>query len=345
MPEKIQVNLSAGNVIEGDVVTAFQVGNQNILISLMNDPSVSKPEGLDNLSVSKFQDNVLQTISKEDVATWDNVKNIMRGTITGSSYPEHYVEVSPSYTCAENEYARNIAVTSDQRMILANDYKNKMVAKQSTPAPVEPTPAVVEAAPVVAPESPVVPEVPVAPAVAPVVAETPVIASATETPVVTQNPVVAPVVETPVVAQDPVVAPVAEAPVVPESPVVAPVTESPAVVGAPVGVNLESLKADFMNKMSAAFDEAIQNLSGNMVALEAEAARKVEEANEMLRAAEEAKKNAEAKEQVANIAFNNAANVAGQVTPNAQMPAGVEIQFPTPVVEESPVLTKTNPMA
>lgn len=310
--KQIGITLPSGKEVHGNVVTAFQDTDKNYLISYLDDPNVPQPEGMVNLSVSLLNGNSVTGIEKTDAVTWGPLTDHMRGIITGNSYPSSYVNEVPSTLSATAElYARNIAVTPDQKDILQRDYMTKTEVKVEavvapTPAPIQEQTVVGDVAPVMETTSEM--EVPVTPVV-----------EAPATPVSVFN--TAPDVE------EPVAIPTPEAQVAIEEP-------QPVEVNATQpNVNLAQMKETFMNSVSALFDQTFAELSNKEAQvdkMQQELNTKIAEANQMLAAAEEAKKDAEAKAAVATVAFNNAQSL-------KEMPSQEEaVQLPTP---EGPVLT------
>lgn len=308
--KQIGITLPSGKEVHGNVVTAFQDTDKNYLISYLDDPNVPQPEGMVNLSVSLLNGNSVTGIEKTDAVTWGPLTDHMRGIITGNSYPSSYVNEVPSTLSATAElYARNIAVTPDQKDILQADYMTKTEVKVeavAAPTPAQEQTVVGDVAPVMETTSEM--EVPVTPVV-----------EAPATPVSVFN--TAPVVEAPVVTPTP------EAQVAVEEP------QTVEVNATQPAVNLTEMKETFMNSVSALFDQTFAELSNKEAQVEKmqqELNAKIAEANQMLAAAEEAKKDAEAKAAVATVAFNNAQSL-------KEMPSQEEaVQLPTP---EGPVLT------
>ncbi len=294
---RININKPTGEVESLNLISAFQVEQQKYVIL---DSERLGSMGLPIIYVCKLT-NKLEKINDEN--EWQSVKNYLKGIISGTNF--QYIKIDPNQMADEVYYkaltlpqasfdlikSRYVINESSSDKDLVNEY----IAQVPNVEPINPT--------VGTPAPPVVNE--------PKIMEN--IASPVE-PQVVLTPA-APVAPTPVVEPTPEVPRVE--PVIPPQPT----TTVPPVEPTPVVTNMNAIeknnsfdieKETFIKACENMFDALMGKYEKKLMELEArekELARKEQEVNMRLQTASEHLANAEAREQVANIAHDNAQRV------------------------------------
>lgn len=328
---KINIKTPTGTIESLNVLSAFRENSQTYVIL---DSGKMGSMGLPIIYVSKYTTK-LESIPDEN--EWSAVKNYLRGIVNGTNF--EYVKIADTVD-ADEAYYKPLTLPQASFDLIRNRYVVEDSSDaSSTPTlnptiPVAPQPEVnitpsVEPTPV----TPVTPQVEVAP-VAPVEPVQPIPAVQPVSPVIPDNhvasnmnvgtvplesnatqEVVAPTEVAPIAPVEPVLP---QAPVTPSVPEV-PVVEQPVIAPTPeVSVKVEQNNAFMMDKetflracenMFDALLSKYQKELANLEAREEEIKKKEAEINTKMASANEALANAQAREQVANIAHDNAQKV------------------------------------
>lgn len=328
---KINILTSTGSTEALPLVSAFKSDNNNYVIL---DSEKTGSMGLPIINVCKLTTK-LEKIS--DPTEWQNVKNCLKGIISGTNF--EYVKVDENMNADEAYYTPLTLPQASFDLIRSRYNVGESVNNELNPA-VEVAPVEAQATPTVTPEVPVVtPDIPVIGPVEPVmpeapasnidVAMTPIVDAPTApvvdvapniAPEVVENPV-APAVEAPVFDSVPSATPI-ETPTMPEV-TVAPSMSSPS-IKEPF-MNFDADKETFLKACENMFDALVSKYQKEIALKEEELSRKEQEINLKMQNASEHLANAEAREQVANIALDNASQVMNAIpqVPVADIPAGV----------------------
>lgn len=326
---KVNITKPTGNIESLNLLSAFKVENNTYIVL---DSEKMGSMGLPIIYVSKYTSK-LEKIN--DANEWQSVKNYLKGIISGTNF--EYVKINDNVTADEAYYT---PLTLPQSSFDA--IKNRYVVEEQTSINEVPTstPQVPEVAPVmpnpntasnttvnvtpVTPSASVVPQqdsvmnlidnaykespVPVTPVMP---AQDPSPTNATPNVVTNNIPV------TPEVKASPASEPTPISPSIPNSPVVEPKPTPSEPINNMVEsisntMNFDNDKETFLKACENMFDALISKYQKELNALDAkekELERKEAEINAKLKDANEHLANAEAREQVANIAHDNAKRV------------------------------------
>ena len=308
---KINITKPTGSVESLNIISAFKAENNTYVIL---DSEKMGSMGLPIIYVSKYN-NKLEKIN--DANEWQSVKNYLKGIISGTNF--EYVKIGDNLNADEAYYT---PLTLPQASFDA--IKNRYVVKDSvntneSPSLTSQAPEVMSAQPV----SPVMPNantasnanVSVSPVTPPVSASTPQMPQETESvmnliddayksaPVSPEQPN-SMVTPQPAPEKEQVASPVKES-TVNQMPNINPVENNRE-------MNFEQDKETFLKACENMFDALISKYQKELNRLEQKEqslAQKEIEITDKLRNANEALANAEAREQVANIAHDNAKKV------------------------------------
>lgn len=321
---KVNITKPTGSVESLNILSAFKVEN-NIYVVLDGEKMGSM--GLPIIYVCKYN-NKLEKIN--DANEWQSVKNYLKGIISGTNF--EYVKIGDSLT-ADEAYYTPLTLPQSSFDAIKTRYIVEDASNQGGAAPTL-TPASSEVSPIMPSASTVsnatVNVTPITPSQREPQQEsvmnliddaykvkespvTPVPTQAVASPTsVTPEPVVSNIPVTPQAVEQP-----SAIPSIPEAPVVEPkITSSETInnVAEPTSnkINFDNDKETFLKACENMFDALISKYQKELNALDAkekELERKEAEINAKLKDASEHLANAEAREQVANIAHDNAKRV------------------------------------
>ncbi len=274
---KVIVNLTSGQKIEREVVTAFSAGT---LTYVVLDAAAVGNGGMPIVLVSKLVDGALAKMT--DASEWQSAKENLKAIIAGNVM--NYINI-PGELKGEDVYYTQLTIPVPSFDLIKGAYKPQVIEE---PTPVAEPIAVNMEAPVV--ETPVVEPTPIA--VEPVVlnqepvVETPTVIEPVvnmETPVVEEPAVINPIpsatevasislnnVEPQVTPISDIMPPVESTPVVAENPVdePAPIVETPVVDNVPAetisAVDFNETKEMFMKACETMFDALVTKFQAEL---------------------------------------------------------------------------------
>lgn len=317
---KVNISKPTGTIESLNLVSAFNVeGNTYVVL----DSEKSGSMGLPIIYVSKFINGKLEKIN--DTNEWQSVKNYLKGIINGTSF--QYVKVDESLNADEAYYMpltlpqasfdiiksryvikddNNSGAEAEVLDVKDSEVPNNLVTEQIASAPAETTQTPMSDSPVVAQTTEAVPsaislgttnltqESPVVPNVAPVMPDNNVVSNVNNVSTQLEEAKtveVVPVEDTVAVSTDSQV-----------------VSSNPQVEVAKETININSFDSDketFLKACENMFDALISKYQKQLADVERREQELVIKEKEVV----EKLKNAEAKEQVANIAHDNAQKV------------------------------------
>ncbi len=350
-----KINITTPTGVENlSLISAFKVENNTYVVF---DSEKIGSMGLPIIYISKLTDKLEKIIDKNE---WESVKNYLKGIINGTNF--EYININDSIVSDEAYYTPLTLPSTASLETIKNHYVVKEssqgastiptidaapepIAPPVTPnvtvnpqvaspvAPVEetinPIPAV-DIAPQVAPATPIpepIPAVPITPSTPAASNETinstpvvPPVNIAPASPVVPnmENPVPEPSIETKTPSVIPAINPL---------PSVAPSTNANSNLENTININFESDKATFLKACENMFDALVSKYEkefNNLKTREAEIKQKEMEIATKMQNANEHLANAAAREQVANIAHDNAQKIMdiGNLMPTMPTPEG-----------------------
>ncbi len=273
---KLTITKKTGSVDTLNLLSAFKIENNTYVVL---DSEKTGSMGLPIIYVTKLTTHFEKITDDNE---WQSVKNYLKGIINGTNF--EYVNINPTET-ADEAYYKELSLPN---MDAFNAIKNRY----------NPAPQNSDVAQTITPEIPVV---------TPVEASSPNVEAA-GTPV---NPI--PVINEPVVNVAPTTPIIPNIPT-PSAPVVEPVTpvNEPVITPATPSLDFQTDKETFLKACENMFDALIAKYQKELASLnEREQALKIKEQEiaAKMASASEHLANAEAKEQVANIAHDNAKRI------------------------------------
>ena len=321
---KIKLNLVSGAVVEKPLVNAFLVNGSSYVVL---DNEMNGSMGLPIILVSKFEENKLIKIADQN--EWQVVKEYLKNIIAGNKVEFikidseltaddiYYTQLTlpvPSFDALKNAYQVDENATSDTLQPQTSE-NVKEVSE-----PVVPTTPINDINPIVEPQvQPITPEQPVNNDVSIMDAQVPIapVIENTQSPI---NEPLAPNVENTNINQD-IIQPVTPEPEITPTPIIETPTNNTQV--AEQESVFKEQKEAFMKACENMFDALVSKYVKEMADLtirEQEIQRKEIEIQTKLQNANEHLANAAAREQVANIAHDNAQRVINNMPPNINIP-------------------------